>query len=259
MTPLQQANNYASKRAQAERNVKSHITSILQSAVKNIVQQASTIRLSSNVSLFKQLVASMSANTLTDANSRIEDYIIAYSKASIQVLGDKNTGAVSRLLNGELFGKTFRDSNDTYMRYFANDVANLLLACRRLKMSQSDTQTALLDFFQDPYSSDIIRRANAKGAGIQTPAYGRGIYHSAFQNIVRNAKGTIAIAWGRELRNFARRNGAIGFYVHRVSSYPCAICDDEVAAGLHRITDEMPPYHVNCVCVVQLIYKEEEE
>ena len=143
MTPLQQANNYASKRAQAERNVKSHITSILQSSVKSIVQQTSTIRLSSNASLFKQLIASMSANTLTDANSRIEDYIIAYSKASIQVLGDKDTGAVSRLLNGELFGKTFRDRNDAYMQYFANDVANLMLACRKLKMGEAETEAAL--------------------------------------------------------------------------------------------------------------------
>lgn len=257
MTPLQQANNYASKRAQAERNVKSHITSILQSAVKSIVQQASTIRLSSNASLFKQLIATMSANTLTGANNMIEGYIIAYSKASIQILGDKDTGAVSRLLNGELFGKTFRERNDTYMRYFANDVANLLLACRKLKMSQTETEAALLKYFTDPYSSDIINRANKMGADIQTPSYGRGVYHSAFQNIVRNAQGTISIAWGREQRNYARRNGAIGFRVHRGSSYPCDICDEQVSEGVHPITDDMPPYHSRCVCIVEFIYKQE--
>ena len=258
MTPLQQANYYASKRAQAERNVKSHITSILQAAVKSIVQQVSMIRLSSNQSLFKQIVATMSANSLADANREIEDYIIAYSKASIQTLADKDTGAVTRLLNGELFGKTFRDRNDAYMRYFANDVANLILACKKLKMSRNETEEALLKYFTDPYSSDIISRANRMGAGIQTPSYGRGVYHSAFQNIVRNAQGTISIAWERQQRNYARRNGAIGFRIHRGSSYPCDICDEQVAYGVHPITDDMPPFHSRCCCIVEFVYKQED-
>lgn len=245
---------YAARRAQAQRSVKSHITEILSSAASDIADKASIIRLTSNKGMFMQFVSSIASGILDEANKKIEDYIISYSKASIKVLGDKDTGATTRLLNGELFGKTFTERNNRYIKYFSDDVANIILACRKLSVDATNTKKAILSYFQDPYSSDIINKANKKGANVQTPSYRRGIYHSAYQNIVRNAQGTIAIAWGREAKNFAKRNGAIGFRVHRGSSYPCDICDHEVSKGTHPMSDQPGPYHSRCVCVIEYVY-----
>ena len=258
MISYQQSVDYASKRSQAERNVKDHIDDVLANTVNSIAIKTNIIKTVTSKDEFKAEVYKAAENDLKLANRIIANYITEYSKASIRVLGDKDTGAVTRLLNGELFGKTFRDRNDAYMRYFANDVANLILACKKLKMSRNETEGALLKYFTDPYSSDIINRANRMGAGIHTPSYGRGVYHSAFQNIVRNAQGTISIAWEREQRNYARRNGAIGFRIHRGSSYPCDICDEQVAYGVHPITDDMPPFHSRCCCIVEFVYKQED-
>lgn len=257
MTSKEQGRQYAARRAQAQRNMKTHITEILSAAASDIADKASVIKQVSNKTLFTQLIASMASDVLKEADEKIMEYTIAYSKASIQVLGDKDTGATTRLINSNLFGKTFLERNETYMGYFCNDLANLIFACKKLKITGKQMTGVILKSFQDPYSSDIIARANKKGAGIQTPSYGHGIYHSAYQNIVRNAQGVISVAWGRELRNYAKRNGAIGFYVYRGSSYPCDICDSEVDQGLHPITDDMPPFHCNCVCIVELVYKED--
>lgn len=260
MTPFQQAQNYAARRAQALRNMKSHITDILRSSVRDIVARTAPLTTASNKALFKSFVVTAAGDILSGANSTMEQYIKEYSKASIKVLGDSDSGAITRLINGELFGKTFAERNNTYIGYFANDIANLLFACRKLRMSRTETESALLKHFRDPYSSDVISRANREqNADIQVPSYGRGIYHSAFQNIVRNAQGVIAIAWGRELAYYARHNNddIVGFRVHRGSSFPCDICDDEVNVGVHPLTDQMPPFHVNCVCWVEFVKKGE--
>ncbi|MDY4625769.1 MAG: hypothetical protein SO442_04100 [Prevotella sp.] len=244
---------YALKRAQAQRNIKQHIDKILSKAAQDITAQARGITLVSSYTMFRQMIEARSVGIIENAEKEIAEYIVAYSKASISVLGDKDTGATGRLLNSDLFGKTFAERNNSYMENFLYDVTNMLIAAKRNKLKQSDTENIVKSEYKDPYTNGIITKANNKGAGIATPSYGRGIYHSAYENIIRNAQGTVAIAWGRELRNYAKRNGAKGFRVHRGSSYPCDICDAEVAKGVHPITDEVPPFHVRCVCWIEFV------
>lgn len=259
MNELQKAKDFASKRAQAERNVKSHINTILSSAAVNIAKEARDITLVSSEAMFRQMVYVRARNIVDDAEEQINAYIRAYSKASITILGDKDTGATGRLLNSELFGKTFTERSHTYMQYFLDDVVKLIIAGRKLKMKQTAIESSVRNQYQDPYTNGIIDQANRKGANIQIPGYGRGIYHSAYGNIVRNAQGTISIAWGRENKNFAKRHGAIGFRIFRGSSYPCPLCDEEVDVGLHPMTDRVPPLHVNCVCGCVFVYENGEE
>lgn len=258
MADLNKAKQFAQKRAQAERNIKTRIDSILSKTAKDILSAAAGITLVSLETLFRQMVYSRAKEVLGNAENEINSLIRAYSKVSISTLGDTDTGATGRLLNSNLFGKTFTERSHTYMMYFFNDVIKIIIAGRRLRMKDAAIANSMASQFKNPYSSGMIPQANAKGADIQIPAYGRGVYHSAYGNIVRNAQGTIAVAWGREERNFAKRNGAVGFRIHRGSSYPCPVCD-EASEGIHKITDTVPPLHVNCVCYVEFVYNEDNE
>lgn len=257
MTNLQKAQDYAAKRLRAERNVRAHIDSILSDAAIRIAREAQGIVLISSKELFAQIMEVRSRAIIEEAEREINEYIRAYSKAAIVALGDKDTGATGRLLNSELFGKTFTERSMTYMGYFLDDVAKMLIAAKRLKMSQDDIEKTIKQQFKDPYTNGIIDKANRKGANIEIPFYGHGLYRSAYGNIVRNAQGTISIAWGREERNFANRNGAIGFRVHRGSSYPCPICEDEVDRGIHKMSEPTVPFHARCCCWIEYIYAEE--
>lgn len=252
---LTEAKRFAAKRAQAERNVKTRINAVLLKAAGDIARAAQGITLVSSETMFSQMVAVRAKNVIEDAENEINRYIREYSKASITVLGDKDTGATTRLLNSELFGKTFMQRSHTYMAYFLNDVVKMVIAGRKLKMKQSAIENSVAKQFQDPYTNGIIEKANRRGANIMTPAYGRGIYRSAYGNIVRNAQGTISVAWGREDRNFHKRQGAVAFRVRRGSSFPCPLCDN-AAEGTHNIDERgvVPPLHVNCVCYVEYIY-----
>lgn len=252
---LTNAQQFASLRSQAERNMRTRIQRILASLSSDIVKAAKGITLISSESTFRQMIYTRSNSDVDAAEEAINYYIREYAKASITILGDKDTGATGRLLNSELFGKTFMERSHTYMQYFFNDAVKMIVAGRKLKMKEADIENTVKTQYKDPYTSGIIDQANRKGANILVPAYGKGFYKSAYQNIVRNAQGTIAIAWGKEARNFAKRNGAIGFRVHRGSSYPCDICDREVEKGVHPMSDQTIPFHVSCKCYIEYIYE----
>lgn len=253
MTELQRAKNFAAKRAQAERNVARRIDAILNETAQQILQQSQGLVIVSSKALFSELMAVRTHPAIEAAKTQINGLIRDYAKASITTLEDKNTGATTRLLNSNLFGRTFEQRTETYMRYFLGDVLNLIMAGRRLRLSNARLADAVSKEWRDPYNGTLITQANRKGANITTPSYGRGIYHSAYDNIIRAAQGTIAIAWGREERNFARRNGATGFYVHRGSTFPCDLCQSKVGF-LHPITDPVTPFHVRCKCFIEYVF-----
>ena len=251
----EEARKIASMRAQAERNVKKRIDDILSEKALKIAEASRGIAFVSSQSLFRQVMLARTRTYIEETKSEIEAYIRAYAKASISALGDKDTGATGRLLNSELFGKTFTDRNSVYVQRFLEDVVSIIIAGRKLKMEQGEIEKIVVAQFKDPYTNGVVNAANGKGTGIPIPAYGRGVYKSAYGNIVRNAQGTVALAWAREEFNKARRDGAVGFIPHRGSDYPCLTCDSH-AEKFYPINerDEMPLYHARCCCFVEYIY-----
>lgn len=253
--------DYALKRTQAERNVKTRIDRILSSAASDIARASQGVTIVSSESVFRQIVYTRSNGVIEAAEEAVNYYIREYAKASISVLGDKDTGATGRLLNSELFGKTFEERSHTYMQYFFDDIVKIIIAGKRLKLKQAAIESNVRSQFADPYTNGIVDKANRKGANIQVPSYGRGIYHSAYANIVRNAQGTIAVAWQKEEENYAKRNGAKFFIPHRGSEYPCPLCDSH-AERVHKVgdKDDPPPvYHARCCCWVTYLNEQGEE
>lgn len=250
----------ASKRKQAERNVQAHIDEILSSLAEDIADAANGVRVPSSLTVFSRTVRTKANSSISKAKENIDAYIVEYSKASISIVGDKDTGAVGRILRSNIFGRTFRDRSESYMEYFFNDVVKILFAAKRMKMSDDDAKSTALSEYKDPYVGGVISKASAAGERIDTPSYGRGVYRSAYQNIVRNAQGTVAIAWSKEEYNYARRNGAIGFIPHRGSTYPCELCDSH-AERFHKMNDKNDPpplYHSRCCCWVTYVFDEKD-
>lgn len=249
------------KRKQAERNVKAHIDKILSDAASEIAKSAKEIRLPSSESVFETALWARSKRVIDEARNEIDTYIKEYSKAAILVIGDKDTGATGRLLNSELFGKTFKERSEEYMRYFFSDCAKVIYAARKMKIKSGEIEKTLQNEYKDPYANGTIGKASAKNINIPVEKRKHGLYKAGYGNIVRNAQGTIAIAWSREEYNFAKRSGAIGFIPHRGSSYPCDLCDSH-AERFHKMGDpnDPPPlYHSRCCCWTTYVYDKEKD
>lgn len=253
--------NFALKRAQAQQNAESHIAKLLFAAAKRIVALAQSYRTGLKGFTPTDDFNKRAQQIVKEAESEIETYITAYAKAAAKVLvpDDEDLQAtilsqLSSYLKGNIFGKTVAERNSSYLKNYAQDIIRMCQAGYAMGYTQDQLLSAVRTGYKNPFSSSVITKAQRKNINIHTPSYGKGIYHSAYQNVIRNATATIALAWGQAERQYGNSNGAVGFRVFRGSSYPCETCQGQVGY-VHNMSDEMPPYHPHCVCFTQFIYK----
>ena len=244
---------FALKRGQAGRNAETHASSILFKAVKKVLEESKThISPSGGLTRESELLKK-AQGIMTSTATEIEAYMKAYSEASCKVLGI-GTASVDEYIGGKIFGETFAARNNRYLSNSAEDIVKMIKAGAILGYSDDKILSAIRTGYKNPYAASIITKAQSKDINIANPSYGRGFYKSSYQNLMRNVKGTIALAWGYTEQEYGKENGAIGFKVFRGSSYPCAQCDDE-CAYIHKMGDPFPPFHISCKCYIQFIYE----
>ena len=257
MDEKQRGTQFALKRSQAGRNAETRAASILFNAAKKVIAESKThISPSGGMTRETDLI-SKAQGIMASTAGEIEAYVKAYSEASCKILGVDNN-VVDDYLAGNIYGQTFASRNSKYLSQFAEDIVKMIKAGAILGYSDDKILSAIRTGYKNPYAASIITKAQSKDINIANPSYGRGFYRSSYQNIMRNVRHTIALAWGRAEQEYGEKNGAIGFRVFRGSSYPCAICDDE-CAYVHKVGDMVVPVHANCRCYIEFIYENKQE
>lgn len=254
MDESKRAVNYTAKRLQAIRNMEQHIQKILFPKAKQIVSKAKKYQSKGKLGREKKLLSEARA-IAQSARQDIERYIDAYAKTSCKLLGVSQEG-VSKLLTGNIYGRTIEERNIAYLNNFAEDIVRMIKAGTLMNYSDSKLLSAIRTGYKNPYKASVVTKAQRKDINISSPSYGKGIYRNAYENIVRNATQVISLAFGLAEQEYGKSNGAVGFRSYRASSYPCAVCDDE-ASYLHKFGDPYPPYHIACVCYTKFVYEKE--
>ena len=252
---------FASKRAQAQRNAADHVANILWKTAESIVKTARKYRpyyqskTISNVAQYEKEARQIAAN----AEKTIEKYVEAYSQAGGRVLRIDTKGLVSNYLKQEVFGKTYMQRNSEYLSDFAEDIVRLIKAGVTLRYDEKRTINAVRSSYKDPYTRSLMSKAaKVENKAVEIPHRGRGVYTASYENIIRNVRNTIGLAWTQTEKEYGENNGAVGFYVHRASSIPCNICDEHVG-WLHKLTDPAPMYHTSCKCIVEYVFNENDK
>ena len=253
MNEIKRSAEYARKRSQALRNCESHITNILWKSAQQIVSKSSKYRKAGRLTNESSLLSDAKKIT-ADAEAGIESYIFAYAKASCKILGI-DTATIGSFLGDKIFGKTTSQRNTTYLANFAEDIVRMIKAGTLMGYSVSQILSAVRTGYKDPYKTSVVTKAQKREFDISTPSYGKGIFRNAYQNIVRNAKQVVSIAWGMAEQEYGEESGAVGFMVHRGSSYPCEVCNEQTRY-VHKLGQNQPPYHLRCVCYVEFIYND---
>lgn len=253
MDEIKRSAEYARKRSQALRNCESHIASILWKSAQQIVSKSSKYRKAGRLTNESSLLSDAKKIT-ADAEDGIEKYISAYAKASCKIL-DIGTASIDSFLGDKIFGKTTSQRNTTYLANFAEDIVRMIKAGTLMGYSDSQLLSAIRTGYKDPYKASVVTKAQMKEFDISTPSYGKGIFRNAYQNIVRNAKQVVSIAWGIAEQEYGEESGAVGYQVFRGSSFPCSTCDD-LCGYVHPIGTMVIPAHISCVCRAEFIYNE---
>lgn len=254
MSEIERSVNYAKKRSQALRNCESHLQTILFDVAKQIIDASSKYRVDGRLNNESSLLSD-ARNIAASASDSIESYTGAYANASCKILGI-GTESIESFLVGDIFGKTLNERNATYLANFAEDIVRMIKAGTLLGYSDQQILSSIRTNYKNPYKSSVITKAQKKDIDIATPSYGKGIFRNAYQNIVRNSKQVISIAWGKADLEYGKEMGAIGYRVFRGSSYDCPICDD-LCGYVHDMDVMVIPAHISCVCRTQFVFKDD--
>lgn len=256
MDEIKRSAEYAVKRAQAIRNCENHIAEVLWRSAKSIVAASKKYRGNGRLTNERAFIADARRIT-NEVAGDVNAYTESYSRVARRFL-DSETAPVDKMLAGNIFGKTNSERTASYLANFAEDIVRMIKAGVMMGYSDSKILSAVRTGYKDPYRASVVTKAQRKDINIATPSYGRGIFRNAYQNIVRNSKQVVSMAWGFAEHEYGKSNGAIGFKVYRGSSFPCEICDNE-CSYTHTFRDPYPPFHVSCVCRAEMIYKKEDK
>lgn len=250
---LKRSVDYSRKRLQAIRNCESKVSDILWKSTQKIISASKRYRVADRLTNESALL-SYAKNVTAEAEDSINSYISAYSKASCKILGIDSENIESFLVS-DIYGKTTSERNAVYLGNFAEDIVRMIKAGTLMGYSDQQILSSIRTGYKDPYRTSVITKAKRKDINIDVPSYGKGYYKNAYQNIVRNASHVIALAWGQAEQEYGQEIGAIGFKVFRGSSYPCEICDEQTRY-IHRIGENPNPYHLQCCCRAEFVFKD---
>lgn len=174
MDESKRAVNYTAKRLQAIRNMEQHIQKILFPKAKQIVSKAKKYQSKGKLSREKKLLSEARA-IAQSARQDIERYIDAYAKTSCKLLGVSQEG-VSKLLTGNIYGRTIEERNIAYLNNFAEDIVRMIKAGTLMNYSDSKLLSAIRTGYKNPYKASVVTKAQRKDINISSPSYGKGIY-----------------------------------------------------------------------------------
>lgn len=254
MDEIKRSIEYSVKRSQALRNIESHIADKVFQKAKEILTASNKYQSGGRI-VNEPSLLSDAKRIAASAEADIGKYISAYSKASCKILGIDSDNIESFLVS-DIYGKTTSERNATYLGNFAEDIVRMIKAGTLMGYTDQQLLSSIRTGYKDPYQTSVVTKAQRKDINIATPSYGKGIFRNAYQNIVRNAKQVVSLAWGQAEQEYGQQNKAIGFLVKRGSSFHCEVCQNEADAGIHSFKDPYPPFHVGCVCYTQFIFKD---
>lgn len=132
------------------------------------------------------------------------------------------------------------------------------------KLSKGQLLTDIMAYMDNPYINPLWRDAFADGMQYTTKIireggwkWGKGTPISPVKGMALTQSNFINTAYQKGVVNGFVRNGAIGYRVHRGSTYDCPTCD-EACVGVHPLTEIVTPLHLRCCCWLTPVFEGEE-
>lgn len=238
---IKAAKEYLRQRLDAERAMSSHVEAVMRQAAEKIVGICYSAGVNPRSHRFADLPVRLQFEI--DAIIReFEDDIDDYFETLAIADHDENRDAILPLILGERGGMTFGERLTDYCDKYRDELMLLIGAGFLLGITKTALAKSIGDNLRRPYANPLL--AGGIGSGI---SYGRGRTNSMMTAISDLTRYGIAEAWMKNQYINNRKDGCLGWWVRRGSSYPCELCDSYV--GFHAYEDDLPPYHGHCCCL----------
>lgn len=186
-----------------------------------------------------------------------ELYNLCIDKATIDLDEEEDEDSIIAYLNSKRESESLIPSIKEYVGLLNSEIEAYIESSMYFDISVPVALNNLKNNLKSAYNTDLIRKAykeiekpnniiiKSKGVTVD-----KGQYKTSNANLKRLIGFMVIDALTHRQMNHFERLGAIGFDVHRGSSYPCGHCDSYV--GFHTMDDveALPPRHGNCYCYI---------
>lgn len=243
---IEAAKAYLRQRLDAERSMQNNLEYVMREAAERVVEILYSANIHPTVASYGDLPLRVQWDideVVQWLKETIDDYFVTLAIAD----HEENKDLILPLMYGESFGSTFDERLTDYVGKYKNELLLLIGAGLLLGIGKSALAKSIGDNLRQPYANPMLKD------GIEAPlTYGRGKSNAMYNAISSLTRNGIAGAWMKNFYIETRKNGCIGWLVQRGSSYPCEICQAYV--GLQTSEENLPPFHLNCVCYAVPIY-----
>lgn len=101
------------------------------------------------------------------------------------------------------------------------------------------------DAFNKGYQATILQEGSME--------WGKGVQKSPLEGLTLIEQTTLTEAWQRGVLSGYGRGGAIGYVIHRGSTYDCPLCDS-FCNKVYPLDELMLPIHPRCCCYTTPVY-----
>lgn len=243
---IEAAKEYLRQRIEAEESMDYNLDIVMREAAERIVEICYSASIDPKHFSYDKLPRSAQSqidDVIDWLRDTIDDYFLTLAIAD----QEENRDLILPLILGENHGKTFDERLSDYCDKYKDELMLLVGAGLFLGVAKSALVKSIGDNLKHPYANQLL----ADGIG-ESISYGRGRTNSMFTAIGDLTQFGIAQGWmGNQYIN-NRKDGCVGWYVMRGSSFPCEHCDS--MAGFHTDESELPLYHGHCRCYAVPVY-----
>jgi hypothetical protein len=253
---ISEAKDFLKRRLAAELSMNEHLKEELTDAAKEIVRISlkynippRNFRFSSNKELLEEVGAVI--KKLRETVYIHTEFLSCYARK-------EDREEVIGYINAETHGKTLKERISIYCNRYKFEVESAIASGLLLGKSGKEIENSISSNLNAPYNNPSFKEAVRQGVSSESRiaaggiSYGVGVSNSAFNSLNKLTRNTIADAWMWWQFMSHKRDGAVGYYQYRGSSFPCGLCDSEV--GYHPIGADYGLPHPYCKCFRVYVY-----
>lgn len=253
---IEEAKAFIRKRVEAEISMQTHLDEALLWAAREIARISYKYKVSAS-----QFRFSVNPNLLREVDevlARLREMLYEYTETLSRAVDEEQKDDIVAFINEETYGRTLKERINTYTNRYKYELEAFIAAGLLAKKPIEALVTTIKTNLSNPYNNQLFRDTVVRGGMAATRittggiSYGRGHSNSARNLLNTLARNTVGAAWMHIYGMDAYKNGAVGYYSFRGSSYPCGLCDSMI--GYHPIQDYQGLWHNNCRCYFVFVY-----
>lgn len=252
----EEAKAFVRKRVEAEISMQNHLDEALLWAAKEIITISYKYKI--RASLFKFSTNKDLQREVDEVLANLRKMLYEYTETLSVAVEKKESDSIIAYINAETYGHTLKERINTYTNRYKYELEAFIASGLAVGYGAAKLLSTVRANMSAPYNNELFRNTVIRGGMAATRirsngiSYGQGHSNSARNLLLTLTRYTIGSAWMNVYGGNAYRDGAVGFYSFRGSSYPCNRCSSMV--GYHPIQEYQGEWHLNCRCYFVFVY-----